>query len=93
MHSVPRYTGHGGPSAPKRRPARLFNYGRRWMKLRRLVLQEHDGRCHRCGRGAQEVHHIRPVSDAPELAYDPTNLMPLCRPCHDAEHGDGRRRA
>ena len=31
---------------------------------------------------AKEVHHIKPVRTHPELAYEPTNLVPMCTQCH-----------
>lgn len=31
-----------------------------------------------------EVHHIIPVSVAPDRAGDPNNMITLCRPCHIA---------
>jgi len=42
--------------------------------------------CVKCGaRGRLEVDHIEPVRDAPERAYDLTNLQALCRACHSAK--------
>jgi len=62
-------------------------YDARWRKVRRIVLAKHPlcQRCQQAGRTrlATEVHHIRPIREAPGLAYDPVNLMPLCRQCHD----------
>lgn len=33
-----------------------------------------------------EVHHIKPVSDYPELAFDPRNGQILCHDCHIRTH-------
>lgn len=71
-------------------------HSRRWLRLRRAVLEAHPV-CQDClaaGRlsPATEVHHVRPVEDAPtragkeERMYDPSNLRALCRPCHRAAH-------
>lgn len=33
---------------------------------------------------AEEVHHIVPLRERPELAYSQSNLMAVCRDCHAA---------
>ena len=55
----------------------------RW-KGARLSAKRRDGfMCVKCGaRHGLEVDHIIPVRDAPERAYDLTNLQTLCRACH-----------
>jgi 5-methylcytosine-specific restriction protein A len=68
----------------------------RWRNLRwnQLRLQPLCQRCLSAGRytPATQVHHVVPVESAPSreamaaLAYDPTNLMSLCGPCHKAIH-------
>jgi 5-methylcytosine-specific restriction protein A len=55
-------------------------------------MQDAGGLCVRCAeRGryvrATVVHHIQPVEDRPDLRLEPGNLMPLCRDCHEREHG------
>jgi len=43
--------------------------------------------CERCQRDlTDEVHHIVPVSQAPELVFDRTNVIGLCRRCHYGVH-------
>lgn len=32
-----------------------------------------------------EVDHVQPLRDAPELAFDLSNLQVLCRACHAAK--------
>ena len=32
---------------------------------------------------ASDVHHIKKLSDHPELKHEPTNLRSLCRKCHN----------
>lgn len=46
--------------------------------------------CELCGSLATEVHHRVPVSSGGPL-LDADNLIALCTPCHDRQHG-GRRR-
>lgn len=55
----------------------------RWPALR-LAAKRRDGwRCVQCGAvGRLEVDHVKPVRDAPELAFDLTNLQTLCASCH-----------
>ncbi len=31
---------------------------------------------------AQEVHHIKPIRERPDLRLDAANLQALCKPCH-----------
>ena len=66
--------------------------GRRWRKLRAIVLRDAHGQCADCGRGAEEVHHQIPISKGGD-SHDVANLVPLCRLCHDARHGGRQRHA
>lgn len=57
-----------------------------WLRLRRRILAA-EPFCVHCKtvgiiRLAEEVDHIKRVSEAPELQFDPDNLQPLCKPCH-----------
>lgn len=66
-----------------------------WRKLRRAQLMGYP-LCQVCsGAGltvmAADVHHVRSFMDAEgaerlTLAYDPANLLSLCRECHNAIH-------
>jgi len=38
---------------------------------------------------SQEVHHKRKLKERPELQYEPTNLLALCRRCHQARTARG----
>ena len=59
---------------------------KRWKRLRVEILRRDDYQCRSCGaRGRLEIDHIRPVRDAPELAYSPENLQALCVSCHSAK--------
>ena len=75
---------------------RLMN-SRRWQRLRIAVLNAHPlcANCEKEGRvaPATEVHHIVPIETRrgniaamAELAYSPSNLMPLCHRCHYLIH-------
>jgi 5-methylcytosine-specific restriction protein A len=55
----------------------------RW-KVVRLAAKRRDGfKCVDYGaHGRLEVHHVKRVKDAPELAFDLDNLKTLCVVCH-----------
>ena len=72
------------------RAAKIRN-GSRWRRVAKAYKAAHPlcedpfGR-HQGGIPAvtEDVHHIRGLIDAPELAYHRANLMALCRDCHSA---------
>ena len=77
--------------------AKLYN-STRWVKLRNGYLMQNP-LCERCLKedrvtAAQEVHHIKPISTGKDdvemmgLAYDPGNLMALCKECHHLIHNE-----
>jgi 5-methylcytosine-specific restriction protein A len=58
----------------------------RWRRVRFLAKRRDNFACVRCGsRNKLEVHHVKRVKDAPELAFDLGNLKTLCRECHARE--------
>ena len=73
-------------------PRRHVYRTQRWRKLRAQVMRRAGWACRPCqreGRGvraARIVHHIRPVRQAPELAFTITNLEPTCWDCHQQKH-------
>jgi|SRR5699024_115633 len=61
----------------------------RWRKLRSIIISRDGGRCQRCyiknGRinGAQlQVHHIIPRIKNPDLMFEESNLITLCKTCN-----------
>ncbi|RVH03044.1 HNH endonuclease [Sinorhizobium meliloti] len=63
-----------------------------WQALRLEAKRRDDFKCTECGsRGRLEVHHVIPVRQAPERAYDLGNVTCLCPTCHtkqtNAERG------
>ena len=65
-------------------------YGMKWKKARDRHAKEHP-LCEKClteGRVTMmdEVHHIVPVSRGG--THDDSNLMSLCRSCHNRIHHD-----
>ena len=81
---------HG--SGPQR-PGSQLHLGHRWRKLRLRYLVDNPLciECKRSGRteAAVDVHHKIRRMDAPELAYDVSNLESLCRSCHSKETSRG----
>ena len=74
---------------------RIIN-GTKWGKLSKAYREAHPY-CEKClERGiytpVSGVHHIRPIGsarsmeEARQLAFDETNLMALCTPCHSQMH-------
>jgi 5-methylcytosine-specific restriction endonuclease McrA len=64
----------------------------RWQRLRRAVLARYGHLCQlqgpRCTGYATTVHHCVPRSQAPELFWEPTNLVAACGRCN---YGGGAR--
>lgn len=60
---------------------------------RELVFRRDSYQCQKCGiksktgtRVYLQAHHIQPWAKFPELRYEPTNGITLCRNCHQTEH-------
>jgi len=65
-------------------------YGRRWQRIRRIILRR-DPICKICGRApSTEVDHIIPREAGG--TDDPDNLQGACKPCHSRKTAqeDGR---
>lgn len=65
-----------------------FYHTSAWRRARRMALQRDKYLCQlktssRCTRVATEVHHVRPLESAPELALDLANLVSCCWFCHE----------
>lgn len=71
----------------KAKEAKRFYAGRRWRRLRRMVLAGKP-LCERCKLAvASEVHHQADRLAQPDLAYDMGNLEALCLGCHGKARG------
>jgi 5-methylcytosine-specific restriction endonuclease McrA len=64
----------------------------RWQRLRKAVLAHYGYVCQiegpRCTGYATTVHHLIPSSQAPQLFWEPSNLLASCPRCN---YGDGSR--
>lgn len=70
--------------------AKSFYRSKEWQSTRDYVLKRDNYLCVKCGKPAEEVHHI--VHLTPEnigditITMNPDNLASLCKDCHFAEH-------
>ena len=64
-----------------------FYNSRRWKSLRKQYIQRNPlcADCEAIGvyTPAENVHHVVERLEAPELAYEWSNLQSLCIPCHN----------
>lgn len=77
-----------------RNPSAITQGARRLSSTRKAMNAYRDAnpRCAWCGRDKHlEVHHVEPVSVAPEKAGDPNNMIMLCRKpaCHQVIGHEG----
>lgn len=72
--------------------ARSFYKSKGWHDSRGLALIRDGYLCARCGKPAEEVHHIVPLSPSnigdPKVTLCLDNLICLCHECHVAAHND-----
>lgn len=69
----------------------------RWRKLRSLIIKRDKGCCQRClikfniinGENLQ-VHHIKPRIEYPELMFEESNLITVCKTCNLQLGTDGK---
>lgn len=67
-----------------------------WKKLRQEVINKSNKECQLCkSKGkvstATTVHHIKHLKDHPELALTRSNLMAVCKECHNELHPEKHR--
>lgn len=79
-----RYNWKGGITGERRRE-RISMYMR---EAREACFRRDDYTCRACGRrgGKLNAHHVWPFQRFPKLKYEVTNLVTLCKACHDAFH-------
>ncbi len=57
-------------------------YGWAWRRLRSRVLAEEGYRCRQCGGHADQVDHIVPLIERPDLELVRSNCQAMCRRCN-----------
>ncbi|MCT7965154.1 FAD-dependent thymidylate synthase [Laspinema sp. D1] len=62
-----------------------------WLKYHRgEIIAQKGGKCQSCGAlNKLHCHHIKPISDYPELAFEFSNFEVLCASCHVRHHKKG----
>jgi 5-methylcytosine-specific restriction endonuclease McrA len=67
-----------------------FYHSRQWAQVRDYIMKRDHYSCVKCGRPAQEVHHIKHLTREniwdPKITLNPDNLEALCRDCHFRQH-------
>jgi len=67
------------------------NYDHQWRKLSERIRKERPlcEICFAAGKAtvATEVHHKIEIEVRPDLRLAPENLVSICTPCHDKQHG------
>ena len=71
-----------------------FYNDKSWRRLSHKLIKDYHKECQMCKAEhkltrATLAHHIKHLRDYPELAYEPSNLMPLCHDCHERIHERG----
>lgn len=80
--------------------SRAFYHSKEWEKVRHFVLMRDRFKCQKCGKPAQEVHHIEHLSPEniwkPEITLNPDNLISLCKEdhfkIHEKDKAEGHRK-
>ena len=78
--------------------SKSFYNSKEWELTRNYILRRDKYLCTKCGKPAEEVHHIihltpQNIGDV-NITMNPKNLTSLCKACHfdehKGEHGRGR---
>jgi len=76
---------------PRQRLYRAYLLTSHWFKLRTAVLERDGYQCTRCPcRKRLQVHHLRYETRFEDAKH--SDLITLCRACHEREHGISKRR-
>ncbi len=67
--------------------------GPEYRQWRAAVLERDNHQCDACGSAEPPLfaHHIKPWAMYPDLRFDVSNGVTLCKECHSAAHGWGGR--
>src|SRR5690554_3069284 len=68
-----------------------------WKGKREKILKRDNWECQKCKNNgkysrATTVHHIKHLTDRPDLALTGSNLVSLCSACHNEEHPEKLKR-
>jgi 5-methylcytosine-specific restriction endonuclease McrA len=68
-----------------------FYWSPQWRNKRKYIVDRDNKECQRCkengrvGKG-ETVHHVKHLTDRPDLALVDDNLITLCYSCHNELH-------
>ncbi|MFZ0444199.1 MAG: HNH endonuclease [Bacillus sp. (in: firmicutes)] len=94
MHTVTercacRVKAHKQRNAEKNQLSDDFYTKKKWRKFRKRILKRDQGVCLRClikynvvTTESLEAHHIKSRLNYPELSFDESNVMTLCKSCN-----------
>ena len=75
---------------PRRHEKKKEWYDHKWRVLSERVRADnplgHDCNWNGITSPSEEVHHIKPVSEYPELRLRLDNIVALCKECHATRH-------
>jgi 5-methylcytosine-specific restriction endonuclease McrA len=55
----------------------------KFVKVRKKMLLRDGFTCQICFGSGMDAHHIVTIREQPELAYELSNLVTVCKSCHD----------
>lgn len=58
-----------------------------WVRKRTYIFETKGKRCWVCDVPAEQVDHLLPLKEFPELALEDANLAPICKLCNKAKSG------
>lgn len=69
-----------------------FYHSAQWKAFRRRIIEVRHGKCERCGKKGNLLHHRIPLNDHnvrdPKISLNPDNIELVCRACHEVIHSD-----
>ena len=76
-------------SVAKLTKPRKWTLQNEWRNFRKSIFERDNYQCQECGTNKNLcAHHIKGRSEYPELSYDPSNVITLCKYCHAKAHPD-----
>jgi len=57
-----------------------------YVTYRKLVLDRDNFKCRVCGKKGRFLRHIKSVKDYPELGYELSNAITICKECDKEIH-------
>lgn len=70
--------------------SKAFYNSKEWKTVREYCLLRDHHACVKCGKPAEEVHHIIHLTQENinniKITLNPSNLICLCKDCHFKEH-------